>query len=223
MDHVLASASHSPPHHHTPTTALASGSVYLCFTKAKFSWLFSSRTYPVLSHALASDTQQVMESDYARQYFSMHCRAFMYIPPCPGGTNDDMAEGSTLLASPRTKSSTTNRCSKKFKVIVGGHEWEKLAATCVHNQSMSSLPTMGLSTPKAPSPLSFPLILPMLSVSPPTHPASRISLPKLFQHCHLHTIFTRMTCRRRNETDSTMQRQMQALMFTQPTYLWDSP
>ncbi|KAG0704734.1 hypothetical protein DFH29DRAFT_1036948 [Suillus ampliporus] len=108
--------------HRSPTATLASG------------------TYPVLPHDLASDIQQFVESDYARQYFSDASYGLHLQAQSARRTNDDMAKGySPLLTLNRSLKNDAVRIFKVIQHIMGDREREKSAGIPVHNGSAHSL------------------------------------------------------------------------------------
>ncbi|KIK39188.1 hypothetical protein CY34DRAFT_808572 [Suillus luteus UH-Slu-Lm8-n1] len=119
------------PTHPAPTTTLASG------------------TYPVLPHDLASDIQQFVESDYARQYFSTHRTGFIFrrkVPVAQMMTWQKAPLSSPLLTLNRSLKNDAVRIFKVIQHIMGDREREKSAGIPVHNGSVHSLTgnTVGL-------------------------------------------------------------------------------
>ncbi|KAG1812552.1 uncharacterized protein BJ212DRAFT_1569642 [Suillus subaureus] len=119
------------PTHSAPTTTLASG------------------TYPVLPHDLASDIQQFVESDYARQYFSTHRTGFIFrrkVPVAQMMTWQKAPLSSPLLTLNRSLKNDAVRIFKVIQHIMGDREREKSAGIPVHNGSVHSLTgsTVGL-------------------------------------------------------------------------------
>ncbi|KAG1745441.1 uncharacterized protein EDB91DRAFT_1246316 [Suillus paluster] len=109
---------------HTPTATLASG------------------TYPVLPHDLASDIQQFVESDYARQYFSTHRTGFIFrrkVPVAQMMTWQKAPLSSPLLTLNRSLKNDAVRIFKVIQHIMGDREREKSAGIPVHNGSAHSL------------------------------------------------------------------------------------
>ncbi|KAG1799881.1 uncharacterized protein HD556DRAFT_73382 [Suillus plorans] len=119
------------PNHLAPTTTLASG------------------TYPALPHDLASDIQQFVESDYARQYFSTHRTGFIFrrkVPVAQMMTWQKAPLNSPLLTLNRSLKNDAVRIFKVIQHIMGDREREKSAGIPVHNGSVHSLTggTVGL-------------------------------------------------------------------------------
>lgn len=104
----------------------------------------------MLPHDLASDIQQFVESDYARQYFSTHRRGFIFrrrVPVAQMMTWQKTPLSSPLLALNRPLKTDAVKIFKVIQHIMGDREREKPVGIPVHNThngSTSSLPTMGL-------------------------------------------------------------------------------
>jgi len=104
----------------------------------------------VLPHDLASDIQQFVESDYARQYFSTHRRGFIFrrrVPVAQMMTWQKAPLTSPLLALNRPLKTDAVKIFKVIQHIMGDREREKPAGIpvqSVYNGSTSSLPSMGL-------------------------------------------------------------------------------
>ncbi|KAJ8596373.1 RhoGAP-domain-containing protein [Rhizopogon salebrosus TDB-379] len=114
-----------PTHPRTSTTTLSSG------------------TYPVLPHDLASDIQQFVESDFARQYFSTHRTGFIFrrkVPVAQMMTWQKAPLSSPLLTLNRSLKNDAVRIFKVIQHIMGDREREKSAGIPVHNGSTHSLP-----------------------------------------------------------------------------------
>ncbi|KAG9316206.1 hypothetical protein JVU11DRAFT_2232 [Chiua virens] len=121
---VASSDSLLPTQHRNPTATLASG------------------TYPVLPHDLASDIQQFVESDYARQYFSTHRTGFIFrrkVPVAQMMTWQKTPLTSPLLTLNRSLKTDAVKIFKVIQHIMGDREREKPAGIPVHNGSTSSL------------------------------------------------------------------------------------
>ncbi|KAG2128032.1 uncharacterized protein EDB93DRAFT_1185435 [Suillus bovinus] len=109
----------------------------------------ASGTYPVLPHDLASDIQQFVESDYARQYFSTHRTGFIFrrkVPVAQMMTWQKAPLSSPLLTLNRSLKNDAVRIFKVIQHIMGDREREKSAGIPVHNGSVHSLTgsTVGL-------------------------------------------------------------------------------
>lgn len=103
----------------------------------------------MLPHDLASDIQQFVESDYARQYFSTHRTGFIFRRKVPVAQMMTWQKGplsSPLLTLNRSLKTDAVKIFKVVQHIMGDREREKPAGIPVHNGSTSSLPTnsMGL-------------------------------------------------------------------------------
>ncbi|KAG1742117.1 hypothetical protein EDB19DRAFT_1702102 [Suillus lakei] len=112
-------------------------------------WVSTHTTYPVLPHDLASDIQQFVESDYARQYFSTHRTGFIFrrkVPVAQMMTWQKAPLSSPLLTLNRTLKNDAVRIFKVIQHIMGDREREKSAGIPVHNGSVHSLTgsTVGL-------------------------------------------------------------------------------
>ncbi|KAF9230664.1 hypothetical protein BU15DRAFT_83336 [Melanogaster broomeanus] len=122
---ILASQRPPPTHIRAPTATLASG------------------TFPVLPHDLASDIQQFVESDYARQYFSTHRTGFIFrrkVPVAQMMTWQKAPLASPLLTLNRSLRQDAVKIFKVIQHIMGDREREKPAGIHVNNNSTSSLP-----------------------------------------------------------------------------------
>ncbi|KIJ19117.1 hypothetical protein PAXINDRAFT_8468 [Paxillus involutus ATCC 200175] len=123
---AITASSRSPPvHHRAPTATLASG------------------TFPVLPHDLASDIQQFVESDYARQYFSTHRTGFIFrrkVPVAQMMTWQKAPLTSPLLTLNRSLRQDAVKIFKVIQHIMGDRERERPAGILMNNGSTSSLP-----------------------------------------------------------------------------------
>lgn len=111
-------------------------------TRSTFTTTLASGTYPVLPHDLASDIQQFVESDYARQYFSTHRTGFIFrrkVPVAQMMTWQKAPLSSPLLTLNRSLKNDAVRIFKVIQHIMGDREREKSAGIPVHNGSVHSL------------------------------------------------------------------------------------
>ncbi|KAH7920691.1 RhoGAP-domain-containing protein [Leucogyrophana mollusca] len=105
----------NPPH--SPTATLASG------------------TYPMLPHDLASDIQQFVESDFARQYFSTHRTGFIFrrkVPVAQMMTWQKAPLNSPLLTVTRSLKQDAVKIFKVIQHIMGDRERDKSLNVRVH-------------------------------------------------------------------------------------------
>ncbi|KAH7912259.1 Rho GTPase activation protein [Hygrophoropsis aurantiaca] len=88
----------------------------------------ASGTYPMLPHDLASDIQQFVESDFARQYFSIHRTGFIFrrkVPVAQMMTWQKAPLSSPLLTVNRSLKQDAVKIFKVVQHIMGDRERDK--------------------------------------------------------------------------------------------------
>ncbi|KAI0058032.1 hypothetical protein BV25DRAFT_1902420 [Artomyces pyxidatus] len=115
----------------------------------------STGMYPILPHDLASDIQQFVESDFARQYFSTHKTGFIFRRKIPMAQMMTWQKGplaSPLLNLTRTLHKDAIKTFKVIQRLMGDREREtRSGARLQVEHTTSTVPQLTSSTSSLPS------------------------------------------------------------------------